>query len=125
MIEYEPISKEMHKSAHFKTPLSFGFAQNESTLPIGISELPILSQQVPVVFIKNKDGNFYLSILLSLIPGKNEIIDQDGGWRLPYVPAVLRCYPFAMLDVKNSANERTDQKVLATIKNSPLITNQE
>jgi hypothetical protein len=121
MINYEALSKDLHKSHHFSTPFNFDFARTESTLPVGISELPILSKYVPIIFLKCEDNVFRLRALLSLIPGENNFINEDGIWRLPYVPAILRCHPFKLLSVKNEDGQITDRKILGFIKDSPYV----
>ena len=121
MLEFEFVNKELHRNIHFKTPPQFSFARSESMLPIGHSELSVLAKDLPVVFMKATDDKFHLAILLSLISGDNELIDEDGLWKLPYVPAVLRCHPFKLVSVKDSDSETPPQKVLAFIKGTPFI----
>lgn len=121
MADYEFVNKELHKNIHFKTPSHFSFAQNESMIPIGHSEVPILAKDLPIVFMKNADGKFHLALLLSLIPGENELIDDSGSWKLPYVPAVLRCHPFKLISFQNSEKGGAPQKVLGFLKDTPFI----
>lgn len=121
MLDYELVNKELHLNIHFKTPSNFSFAKNESMLPIGHSELPVLAKDVPVVFLKGNDNKFHLTLLLTLIPGDNELIDETGLWKLPYVPAILRCHPFRLLTVQDSKGLTTPQKVLAFLKDTPFI----
>ena len=121
MLDYEIVNKETHRNIHFKTPSSFSFAQNESMLPVGHSELPVLAKDLPIVFIKGNDGKFHLTLLLSLIPGDNELIDENGAWKLPYVPAILRCHPFKLISVQDSKGMAAPQKVLAFMKNTPFL----
>jgi hypothetical protein len=121
MADYELVNKELHTNIHFKTPSQFSFAKHESMLPIGHSELTVLAKDLPVVFLKNTDGKFHLTLLLSLIPGDNELIDENGLWKLPYVPAVLRCHPFKLLSLQNNEAGVSPQKVLAFIKDTPFI----
>ena len=121
MLKYEIVNKELHRNIHFKTPLQFSFAQSESMLPIGHSELSVLVRDLPVVFMKDADDKFHLTLLLSLIPGGNELIDKDGLWKLSYVPAVLRCHPFKLVSLQNSEKGAAPQKVLGFLKDTPFI----
>ena len=121
MADYELVNKELHRNIHFKTPSHFSFAQNESMIPIGHSELSILVKDLPVVFMKDADDKFHLTLLLSLIPGNNELIDDSGSWKLPYVPAILRCHPFKLISLQNSEKGGAPQKVLGFLKDSPFI----
>ena len=122
MPDYEVINRELHLNICFETPSNFSFAKSESMVPIGHTEIPILAKHVPIVFVKSQNETFHLTVLLSLMPGHNEIIDENGNWLLPYVPAALRCHPFKLLTTKDSKDATLTHKVLGFIKDSPFIT---
>ena len=122
MSEYEILSKSTHKNIRFKQPSNYIFTKDESFLPIGLSEVQYFSKTLPVVFIKNTDETFFVAVLLSIYANKNEFVDNNGKWTLPYLPSFLTLYPFRVLKVKATEGDLEPTKALGFKKNEKNIT---
>jgi hypothetical protein len=70
-----------------------------------------------MAFIKQQD-NFVLVGLLSLTPGQNVFVAQDGRWLGAYVASVFRGYPFRL-----ARAEGRDDLILCIDEDSGLISN--
>ena len=86
---------------------NYSFAKNNHLVSVVLHELPKMSANYPVVFVKNQDtGKFMPMALLGLEPNNNLFVSESGVW-LPgtYIPAAFRRYPFALT--------RTDAETMA------------
>jgi len=74
-----------------------------SSVKLAISELRQASRYYPIVFL---NGNSSLpQALLSLEPGQNYLIDEQGNWKVPYVPAYLKLYPFMLATISDQKDK--------------------
>jgi hypothetical protein len=64
-------------------------------VPIVMAELAKASQAMPTGFIK-QDDRFLLVGIMSLEPGKNMHVTEQGKWIGDYVPSSFRGYPFCL-----------------------------
>jgi hypothetical protein len=95
----EALTHSQHKDLRLSKITSFAFAANISSVKLSLSELRKASLYYPIVFLK---GNPTLpQALLSLEPGKNNFIDDKGNWKVPYIPAYFRLYPFTLAAIQN------------------------
>lgn len=90
----EPLNKENHQDIRFTSIQNFAFAQKVSTTPISFSEFLHASRYYPIVFLK--DSTLPV-VLFSLEQNQNNFINPDGSWKVSYVPAHLRQYPFVLV----------------------------
>ena len=90
----EALAHSQHKDLRLSKVTSFAFAQNVSSVKLAFSELRQASRYYPIVFL-NADPSLPQA-LLSLEPGKNNFIDEKGNWKVPYIPAYFRLYPFML-----------------------------
>ena len=96
MSGFAAITRERHGSKRWLRPQGYGFAAKDATVPIVGTEVNQLLLSMPIGFVRQGD-RFQLSALLSLTPGINMFINQDGSWAAGSIPAVIRSYPFRML----------------------------
>lgn len=97
MPNWQAVSKEVHASAGWRFPTNYRHAQNMSVVPVFAAELGHLLQYYPLAFVKDANGQFQLCALLGLKPGENAFLNFDERWKVNYVPAALRSYPFNLL----------------------------
>ncbi|MBF0411253.1 MAG: SapC family protein [Desulfamplus sp.] len=97
----EPLTQNNHQDIRFTAITNYNFAKNVSNAPISFSEFTHASKYYPIVFLK---GNPLPVVLLSLNRDQNNFINQDGSWKVPYIPAYFRQYPFILVKAGNPAN---------------------
>ncbi|WP_293002806.1 SapC family protein [Nevskia sp.] len=91
----EALDSSVHRMLRRKPRESYQFATGTNAIPIVYGELPRIAQEYPVVFAG--DGpNLHLVALVGLTNAENLFVGADGRWQGRYVPAYLRCYPFAL-----------------------------
>jgi hypothetical protein len=74
-----------------------GFAAGATTVPIGIGEFETAAHSYPILFT---DGSPPIPVvLLGFRAGWNLFVNDTGGW-MPgaYVPALVRAFPFVIID---------------------------
>ncbi len=120
MAEFEILSKEKHKDMYFTKATNYAFASQEPLLQISKGEMTALAKDFPIIFVKNKDGSFYLAALFTFVPKQNQFLNPDGTWKSSYIPAALRCHPFRLLSIKKD-KEESPKLVLGFNKNSDLL----
>lgn len=100
----EPLTKENHQDLRFTQSQSFNFAAKVPNAPICFSEFVQCAKYYPIVFLK--DASLPI-VILSLEKDKNNFVDPEGVWKVPYVPAHFRRYPFilAKTDGKDPAEK--------------------
>ena len=99
----EALSHSQHKDLRLSKVSSFAFAKNISSVKLTISELRQASRYYPIVFL-NGDSSLPQA-LLSLEPGQNYLIDEQGNWKVPYVPAYLKLYPFMLATISDQKDK--------------------
>ena len=87
-----------HRDLRFSLTASFAFTKNKASVALSFSELRAASQHYPIVFLK--DGSGIPQALLSLEPEKNVFVDENGQWKVPYIPAFFKLYPFTMAKIE-------------------------
>lgn len=96
MSQYIPISKNHHAGFGYSVEKPFVFAKEWSFIPLTSKEISQFISTYPVVFQKKGDG-FQLGIATGL-GGLNCLVHpKNFKFLLPYVPAILRRYPFNLL----------------------------
>ncbi len=95
----EGLSHSKHKDLRLSKVTSFAFANNISSIKLSFSELRQASLYYPIVFLKG--APCLPQALLSLEPDKNNFIDEKGNWKVPYIPAHFRLYPFMLAKIQD------------------------
>lgn len=92
----ELLTREEHGHLGLRTlPEAFSFARHVRGVPLMVSEVRSAQRFCPIVF--SDDRNPVPIAVLGVLEGRNLFVDDDGAWEVPgYVPAYLRCYPFAL-----------------------------
>ena len=101
----EPLTKENHQDLRFTSVQNYNFAAKSSNAPIGFSEFVQCAKYYPIVFSK---GTPMPMVVLSLKNDENNFVNQDGTWKVPYVPAHFRRYPFVLAKVGDQALENAE-----------------
>ena len=91
-----PLHPDTHKDLRFTAKHDFNFAKSISSSPVTGPEFFESSRDFPVLFIKDKEGNYSPTALFSLTQKQNYFVNEDGSWSNTYAPAFLRQYPFLL-----------------------------
>lgn len=99
MLLYEQpqlLAKEDHGHLGLRaTAAPFAFARSARAIPLVLSEFRSVQKHCPVVFSGVEEPTPLA--IVGLDGDSNLFVDEDGHWSVPgYVPAYLRCYPFAL-----------------------------
>ena len=92
----ELLNHEAHGSLGLRRPeRPFEFARKSRALPLTLSEITSAQKHFPVVF-SDLENPVPLAVVGTL-DDVNLFIDEQGRWeRETYIPAYVRCYPFAL-----------------------------
>lgn len=92
----ELLNHQLHGSLGLRLPeRPFEFARKSRALPITLSEIASAQKHFPIVF-SDLENPMPLAVV-GTPDDVNLFIDANGNWeRETYVPAYLRCYPFAL-----------------------------
>lgn len=96
MSEFAAITLERHASKAWRKHTNYAFAATDMVISLVGAELGKAAPAMPIGFIRNGDA-YQLVGVTSLQPGKNLYIAPSGEWLGTYIPAVLRGYPFRLL----------------------------
>ncbi len=115
--DLEILNKINHKNNSVKEIKDFSYAKNLMNVPITITEFFEACKNYPILFTKDKDENWFASIMLGYKENENIFVDDKGVWdKLHYVPAFVRRYPFIFVEQKNN-----DELIVALNKDSLII----
>ncbi len=103
----EGLSNEKHIDLRFAPMNSFDFATTVVNAPLCASEFFQAARYYPIVF---PDGGTSPMALFNLNQKTNRYIDDQGAWKVPYVPAHIRRYPFIF--AKQDKSEATNNFVV-------------
>lgn len=87
------LDRQKHHDWKLTTPINLDFAAQTNFIPIVLSEVSEVAQELPILFIPIGDQEFALSAITGVQKNTNLLIER-GAWRGRYVPAFLRRYPF-------------------------------
>ncbi len=90
----ELLSYNKHQELRLGAVADFKFAEKITAAPLGISEILPASRHYPIVFPAS--GAAAPMALLSLQKDHNNFVDAEGRWKVPYIPAHFRRYPFIL-----------------------------
>jgi hypothetical protein len=115
--DLEILNKINHKNNSVKEIKDFSYAKNLMNAPITVTEFFEACKNYPILFTKDKDENWFASIMLGYKENENIFIDDKGAWdKLHYIPAFVRRYPFIFVEQKNN-----DELIVALNKDSLSI----
>ena len=114
MPNYQAISLDCHAKQRWQRPASYAFAAQEAVIPLAAAELPKAAISLPIGFIEQDEG-FVPVAVLGLQSGQNLYVAPNGFWAGHYIPAVVRSYPFRLVQAEN------ERQVLCIDEDSGLI----
>ena len=105
----ELLNHEAHGSLGLRMPeRPFEFARKSRALPLTLSEIASAQKHFPIVF-SDLDNPVPLAVVGTL-DDVNLFIDEQGQWeRETYIPAYVRCYPFALAARSSRSHQRQSQ----------------
>lgn len=93
-----PLNKELHAKTKILDITDFKFAEQHHIAYITMHEFARAAAIFPLVFLEDKANNtFRPVVLMGLSEGENLFVAADGKWNASYVPAILRRYPFTLV----------------------------
>lgn len=101
--QIEALSSEKHQDLRYTKTNNFSFASNINLVQLSHSEIKPASRFYPIVFPQHQPQIPHA--VLSFTPQKNNYLNEDGKWKVPYVPFIVRSYPFLMLKSQNDATK--------------------
>ncbi|MBN2646846.1 MAG: SapC family protein [Thiotrichales bacterium] len=100
-MRYVLVSHEQHRGFGFQAEKPFVFASRLDFLPLSFEEIPRLNGVFPLCF-KQVGEQLEFGIPCHFVAQNNALVHPlNGKFLLPYVPAVLRRYPFQLLSLPN------------------------
>jgi hypothetical protein len=92
----ELLNHQAHGSLGLRMPeRPFEFARKSRALPVTLSEIASAQKHFPIVF-----SDLENPVPLAVVGTRDDVnlfIDEHGNWeRETYIPAYIRCYPFAL-----------------------------
>ena len=115
----ELLNHESHGSLGLRMPARpFEFARKSRALPVTLSEIASAQKHYPVVF-SDLDNPVPLAVVGSL-DDVNLFVDDQGQWEQEtYIPAYVRCYPFALAARSNDEFAVVIDRAAESISDTP------
>lgn len=102
----EILNKIAHKDQSVKEIKDFSFAKKLINAPITVAEFFEACKNYPIFFAKDKDDNWFASVMLGFKENENIFVNDNGVWdKLHYVPAFVRTYPFVFVEQNDNKEE--------------------
>ncbi|MBL0707984.1 MAG: SapC family protein [Sulfurimonas sp.] len=93
----ETLNKESHKDLKLSNYENYEFSKDANLVPISLQEMLVASKSLLIVFVRDAQGDIFISVVLGGDESKNLLLNEDFTWKTgAYIPAVLRCYPFGL-----------------------------
>ena len=115
MAKIVPVSREKHASKAWRRPNGYSFAATNAVVPIGGSEFSLAAPAMPIAFVE-QDGRYVSVVVMGIKTGANVFVGPTGQWLGNYIPAVLRTYPFCLVN-----HPGAEQATLCVDEESALI----
>ena len=103
--DYIALNAEAHKHKKVKEVANYAHAKEFHLAAITLDEFAMAACNYPIVFVRNQDQSISAMALLGLAPQQNLFINKDLQWTVPYVPAIVRRYPFNFARVNDQSEE--------------------
>lgn len=98
----------------------FSFAREARAVPLMVTEFRTAQKYFPVVFTDRE--NPFPMAALGVIENQNLLLGDDGQWRVPgYVPAYLRCYPFALATMADGRYAMVVDRAADAVSDQPDV----
>jgi hypothetical protein len=99
----ELLSKELHKDLTIDKLDDFSYTKGLQFASLGLSEITKMSSRLPVLISGGEKQEFV--VLMSIVNSDNYFVDWTPG-TATYVPALIRAYPFVMVDAKEEGSDK-------------------
>lgn len=116
MVALTAVTRETYEQRAWRRSNGYTFAADKHVVPVFAGELDKLVSRYALGFISHEQQPLLVA-LLALQPGSNCYVEADGRWRVGYVPAALRAWPFRI-----APTPAGDGYVLAFDEDSGLLT---
>lgn len=104
--EFTILHREAHRLLKFqRAGRDMNWVKGLITLNLAASELPSAALAFPCVMTHGEAGGRLLAVA-GLELGRNLFVDSQGHWTAAYMPAVLRTWPFRLLDQADEEGSR-------------------
>lgn len=104
--EFTILHREAHRLLKFnRIQRDMNWAKGLITINLAASEMPSAALAFPCVMTHSEAGGRLLAIT-GLEQGRNLFVDDKGHWLGDYLPAVLRTWPFRLLDQTDEEGAR-------------------
>lgn len=91
------VNAQSHGQLRLDRATGYRFADTAQSVPLGLTEIEVASQHVPVLFTSGPTPA--VVALLGLREGQNLFVRADGGWvQDAYLPAYVRSFPFIFVE---------------------------
>jgi len=115
----ELLNHQSHGSLGLRMPeRPFEFARRSRALPVTLSEIASAQKHFPIVF-----SDLENPLPLAVVGTRDDInlfIDENGNWeREVYIPAYIRCYPFALAARSNEEFAVVIDRAAESISDDP------
>tara|TARA_B100001123_G_scaffold310097_2_gene346699 strand:- start:598 stop:1374 length:777 start_codon:yes stop_codon:yes gene_type:complete len=117
-MDWIPVSKTNHATAALNRNIGYSFARYYSLINVSLFDLPNCVKFLPIVFTR-EEGTVKFAAVSGLNPKENLFVNSSGAWTGPYVPEILRSYPFRLAE--NSEN----QKTLVVLNDQTILVNRD
>lgn len=92
---FTPVTLKQHGNRFWRRPRGYGFAAGWAHIPLCMAEVAHMAALLPLAFAPITPGGSRLGPVALCGPETAPpLCPETGAWRLPYVPAILRAYPF-------------------------------
>lgn len=102
------LDRELHRTLKARLPVGdWSVASPLNSIFLAAVEFGDACRDFPIVFVRagvDPSGRQQLApvAVFGLAAGENLFVEPGGGWRVPYMPAVLRMYPFALARIDDN-----------------------
>jgi hypothetical protein len=104
--EFTILHREAHRMLKFnRAERDMNWVRGLITVNLAASEMPSAALAFPCVMTHGEAGGRLLAIT-GLEQGRNLFVDDKGHWLGEYLPAVLRTWPFRLLDQQDEEGSR-------------------
>ena len=115
----ELLNYQSHGSLGLRVPeRPFEFARRSRALPVTLSEIASAQKHFPIVF-----SDLETPVPLAVVGTRDDVnlfIDENGNWeREVYIPAYVRCYPFALAARSNDEFAVVIDRAAESISDEP------
>ena len=95
--KFVPVTRDAHQNKKIKPVKSFEFASEIHMVSVMMHEFSSAATVYPIIFLEDQESKMFRPMaLLGLEPQVNLFVNDDGSWNAPYIPAIIRRYPFAL-----------------------------